>query len=549
MKRKIFFIIFILITTNLIYAQYSLKYNVKSNIDNIGPIYGEETKNTGRITSLVFPKPIIIDSEYHIKSNLFEEIPDGTPLVNGKVLYSFKIKEGVFWDDGEPLTAEDFVFTFNVIRDPEVYCNNVYEKAEPIVDMVAVGNNVLNVTFNQQRKDNIGALTFSILPKHKFVDENNVAKTNLKPTDKFFTRKPVGLGMYKIKTLFSEYVALEINEDYFEPEDLPVFEDIEVEQSDEVAIIVDTFLGEKDCNFLPDAPITRIDEIASSADYDYLAYHEYSWQFMAFNLRKPIFQDINFRTAINLAINKYELNESIYHGEAKVITGPFPPGTPAYNDGYIELALRSIGDISSDENSPMINSTIVQARTLLMDSGYFDTNNDGFIEMDGENIVLKFLFKKGVSEDENLATSLINYFAEIGIDLIPEPVKDDVYHKRVYEDRDFDICLASFAFGTDPSVYTVFHSSSDRILGNNICGMHNAEIDEKLDEGRNKADRETKFQIYKKLHEMIAEQYPGVFLWEKPSYLAYDKEIEGINSNTVDPMNIFNYINKWKIAE
>ena len=104
---------------------------------------------------------------------------------------------------------------------------------------------------------------------------------------------------------------------------------------DEVATIVEDLLGKDDINFMPDVPVTRYLEIDEHPDFSVINYLEFSWNFIAFNMRKDIFQDINLRKALCIAVDIDDWNESIFQGEAEITTGPFPPYLPeAYNNNY-----------------------------------------------------------------------------------------------------------------------------------------------------------------------------------------------------------------------
>jgi len=134
---------------------------------------------------------------------------------------------------------------------------------------------------------------------------------------------------------------------------------------------------------------------------------------------------------------------------------------------------------------------------------------------------------------------------EVGIDLFPESINWENFQRLVYKDHDFDMALVSYKFGTDPEIYTIFHSSADKPMGNNVCGFSFPEIDEKLKEARATPSRTLKMKQYKMLHRKICEKFPGVFLWRKPKFIAFDKDITGINQSTIDPINVFKYIYKW----
>ena len=511
-------------------SQDNLAYYIQERINSYGPIFGEEEVNSSRIVYLMFVKPLITDEDYKIKPILFQEpLPEGILQENGSVRYTFDILPDIYWDDGIELTAEDIEYTYRVIKNQNVTCTNAREKVANISEIYAVSIKKLEVIFKQRNEDNLGSLTFSVLPKHKFNVAERDNPTWLKPSEKFFLENPVGCGMYKNNTIHEGMLTiLEKNNNFFLKNQIPRFDHIKVQKKEMMNSIIEAFLGEREINFLPDVPISRKDDIVADPMHDIISYHEFSWQFVAFNMRLSVFQDINLRKAINLAVDKEDMNMNIFQNEAGLITGPFPPTSPAYNSGYEE----ELYDLE-------------KAAELLNNHDYSKNGNNGYLEKNGTKLEFCLTYKKGIDDDQNTATSLFNSLKDLGIDLILDPLESDSFNKKVYEDRNFDMALVEFSFGTDPDIFTIFHSLEDRYKGNNVCGFSFPEIDKLLEETRNKPDRNIRMKLYKKLHQEIVELYPGIFLWQKPNFIAFEKNIEGINEDTIDPINIFKNIYKW----
>lgn len=505
-----------------------LYYYIPERIGAYGPIFGEDKTNDARVTSLMFVPPLTTDEKYEIALLLFQSKPKAAFLPDGRVRYSFDLKQNIYWHDGEKLTADDIVFTYKVIKNENVECPNPKEKVDNIVNMKANGKYKLDVYFNQKNEDILGALTFNILPEHLFQDIDREDPYFLKPSESFFTQDPIGCGMYvKDEIIEGFYTSLRRNEGY-NLTDKPNIDKIKIRLKENISNIIDEFLGKPEVNFLPDVPISNMERIIASPTLDIISYKEFSWDFVAFNLRKPVFKDIDLRKAINLCVDKYAMNANIFKGEAQLLTGPFPPNSPAYNLGY-------------RPEPPNLD----KAKKILMEHGCFDTDNDGYLEKDGIPLRFNITYFKKSLEDDHIVTSLMSFMGEIGIYIDAEPLDYNNFEKRVYIDHDFDMALISFKFGTDPDIYTIFKSTEDKPMGNNVCGFAFPDVDELLDEARRRASREARMQIYKQLHEMIAQKYPGIFLWQKPKFIAFDKNIKGINQATVDPINIFKYIYKW----
>ncbi len=537
MKKFILILIIATAFTSILFSQANLYYFITQRIGAYGPIYGEEEVNSSRITSLLFSKPLTTNSKMEIASVLFvEPLPSGVRMEDGRIRYSFEVQPEIYWHDGEELTAEDIEFTFNVISNPRTESSNARSKIEKIESMTSTSRYGLDVYFNQRDEDNISALTFNVLPKHCFTS-SEIEESFISPTQKFFLEKPIGCGVYKRKSIYEgRETILETNQDYFLSKDIPRFNTIKIRKKEIVANMIQEFIEDDEVNFFPNFPVNELHQIKQvSSLFDYVKFNEYSWNFIAFNLRKPIFENPLFREALIMSVDKQQMNEEIYKENAEIIHGPFPPNSPAY---YSEC------------DFPLYDTGI--AKTKLIEAQLSDSDGDGYIDIDGENIKLKFILQVGKEDDKLTQVSILNFFKEIGIDIEAEYLDYDDFTKKVFMDHDFDMALVSYKFGTDPDVSTIFHSKyKDKIRGNNVCGFAFDDVDKKIEEALRKPTRVVRMQLYQQIHQLIVNHYPGIFLWQKPVYVAFDRVInddsdrEGISEDTLDPINIFRYIHRW----
>ena len=531
--KTITLIIFLLVAVfQNLYAADELKFQITSEIEAYGPIFGEESYYSSRVVGLLFLPLVSISTEGEIDPILLEECPkSGTMMSDTSVKYSLKLRERVEWSDGSFVTAKDVIFTYELAKNNALLsANNVKDRLKYVKSMEHTGEYTFDVYFIRENQDNLAALYFKILPKNSFPNINPKIQI-INKSDKFFQEDPVSNGLYKVRTALGNFSDLEMNTKYYDSDVRPNIRSIQIRQINEPSNIIQNFLYQDDINFNPDIPVARVEEISALHEFKVIKVSDYSFQFLAFNLRLPVFQDIKLREALTFAINKYELGLMMFAGwNVDILSGPFPTG-PCYN-----------GSVDG-----MFEPDTDKAKQLLDDNGYRATTPNGTRTKNGRDLKFKLLCKEGDDSYKNIATAFYNMYKDIGVEIEWEFVSDKEFSDRVYksEVRDFEIALVEFKFGTDPNPETIFMGDYDRQGGFNVCGLNDEVVNELFKEARSKKTRDSRFQVYHQIHEKIAELCPGIFLWQRPVWIASHRSVEGLNPNTIDNMNIFKYIDQW----
>jgi peptide/nickel transport system substrate-binding protein len=525
MYKYLIILLAVSICFNLL-AQDKMSYYVLESLDLIGPIYGEEYENSSQLTNLMFLSPLRIQDNQIDSEILIEETKEKTTLENGCEKYIFQLNDNIKWDNGNSVTAYDIEFTFNVISNENVSSSNAKSKTHNIRSVKALDFYEIEIIFDQVYEYNDSSLLFKVLPKDVLYDSSKEDPYIILPDNRFFSGKQVCNGMYKAKTMYEMLAFLERNENFYDLQRKPRIKEIEVSKRDNRAMFIEALLGE-DINFLTSIPIDAVERVQNATFHDVIKVFDNRWQFIAFNLRKPIFSDINLRRVMDLAVNKVSMNLNILRNAAKTITGPYPDGSPFYNYNY----QPEIIDIES-------------LNKILDEAGYIDTDEDGVREKDGNPLCFEMSFLGGYILNDQIFQSITNFYKNVGIDLRSRELNPTDYIKEISMDHDFDLALWSYSVGTDPDIYTFFASSEDRVKGQNICGMR--DFDDQLEEIRRENDKENKIAKCHQIHEDIAEYHPGIFLWRKPLYVGYKKsDFPGIKTSNVDGGNIFRYIYEW----
>jgi peptide/nickel transport system substrate-binding protein len=119
-----------------------------------------------------------------------------------------------------------------------------------------------------------------------------------------------------------------------------------------------------------------------------------------------------------------------------------------------------------------------------------------------------------------------------------------VWKKKVLEEHDYDVTIASWTFDDASNITSLFHSGSAKPWGNNFVMYSNPEVDSLLTEADATNDFDKRRAIYHKLHAVLADEAPYAYLWTLMHHAAHNTRLTGVR---VEPFAFFKYIVSWQL--
>lgn len=232
------------------------------------------------------------------------------PTSDDGMHYEMKLKDGLKWHDGEPITADDVVFTVDMFKDTSntgatsesVTYNNKTLSAEKVDDLtVAI---TLQEPFSAFETE-FGRI--QIIPKHIFDGNTNVAD------NKKALKKCIGSGPFKLKEYKEgDSIVYERNDDYYrgKPSLVQVVIKMMPDESAQEAA-----LQSGEISMMRVTNQTKLDKYKKDSDYKVYTLPEGRLNYLAFNYQSPIMQDIDARKAICLALNDDDIIKGAYGSE------------------------------------------------------------------------------------------------------------------------------------------------------------------------------------------------------------------------------------------
>ena len=422
--------------------------------------------------------------------------------------YTFTLREGIQFSDGEPLTVEDVLFTYEMIMSPEVDAPHLRSYFVDIIDCEILDEYTVRFTCDKPYYRHIVMLGgMSILPKHIYGEGD----FNNHPNN----RRPIGSGPYILESWDTgRQVVLARNDLYWgEIVDTFPYFDKKVYQiiTDPNAAFQVQLRGDLDVmNHRAEDWIRRANTARFEDMFNKFEYYAPSYGYIGWNSRRPLFEDKRVRTAMTMLLDRESIREHIYHGLARTVSGNFMIGTPEHNDNIEPLPFDPEAAVA-----------------LLEEAGWVDSTGDGIRDKDGVSMRFDILLPNNSPEGERICTLFKEELGRVGIQLNIRQMEWASMTDRV-QARNFDAYMMGWSMPPDPDPYQVWHSSQAD-SGSNYVGFIHEEADRLVEDARISFDRDERIRMYHRFHEILHEEQPYTFLFSRMTLLAVDKRIHGIH--------------------
>ncbi|RWR13137.1 peptide-binding protein [Siminovitchia fortis] len=435
-----------------------------------------------------------------------DELAESVEESEDGLTYTVKLKEGIKFHDGEDLTADDVVFTYNIplhkdYDGPRKSNFEALESVEKVDD--------LTVKFHMKKKDaqfHTVGLSYKILPEHILKDVP-VAELG---DHEFNTKNPIGTGPFKfVEWKDGEYLKVEAFDDYYQGR--PHLDTITLKFVPDANAML-TQLQNRDIDFWDAVPPSDIETVKSFQDEIGIKVEEglaLQYNFFAGNLRNDLFKDKEVRQAITHAIDRETIVNEIVEGYGEVAHVPESPLSWAYN-----------------EDVPHFDYDPEKAKKMLADAGW-KPGSDGILEKDGKKFSFEVKTNQGNKAREDIVVLLQEQLKEVGIEAKPKVVE----FSSLIADIDpgvwnFDAIVLGWSLATDPDPSGIYHTKEIE-KGLNFTGYSNPELDKLMDEQLQELDQEKRKEMLGEIQKKLAEDQPYTYLYYPTEFRAMPAELEG----------------------
>src|ERR687888_475101 len=436
--------------------------------------------------------------------------------------WTFKLRSGVKWSDGQPFSADDVAFTFNdIVLKPELGAQNRASYAA--LKSVAVVDPT-TVRFDLTRKfaalPSFLAYNAGILPKH-------VLSANPLQTASFNKGVPVSTGPFKVdKYTSGQSVTLVRNENFFGPK--PYLEKVVFTVvPDPNTQIAQALSGDVTIMILDNK--AAVDRVKSSPNLVVTPRPLVQYYWLALNQTDARFTDVRVRQAFVHAIDRQAIIKSVEQGYGQIANSPITPALAAYYDSSVS---------SKYPYDPQ------KAKDLLAQAGW-TPGSDGVLQKGGQP--LKFTMEvgqRGVLEPVN---ALIQQdLKKVGVIADLNTQEWNAYIQKVVVRREYTATVNWWTYPSDPDVFPYYHSSAAG-KGFNIPGYQDPKLDDLLVQGQSAADLESRKAVYKQLQAYTSDTLPYLFLWYPQEVDVLSSSLKGVPE--LGLRDAVQYIGEWWLAK
>jgi peptide/nickel transport system substrate-binding protein len=499
----------------------SLSYGEYGRPATLDPVTSNEMISL-RLTELIFNGLVGINEKQEIVPELAEKWDCSA---DGRT-YTFFLRKDVTWhpkegEEPKPFTAEDVIFTYKIMMHPKTI-TPLKVRYEFILAAEKLDDYTVKFTLKRPILNALAKFSFKVIPKHGPSNPLYLTRND------HFVQSPIGTGPYLLKNITAEReIILSANENYFKGR--PHVDKLIAKPFADQNIMTQALMFNAVDMIVLVNP-RDLPEIQGDKRFILQPYNALSYSFFGYNVRNPLLADKRVRKAFTHAVNRQEMLDSFFNGQGTIISGPFAPGSWAYN--------LDVQPLPFDPE---------KAKALLQEAG-FSRAADGFMQKDGKRLALslKVPIEKESEAVKRVVLAFKNYLKNVGVDIKVEFKEWQAWKEDVFLEHDFDIVFAIWVFDDSADISSLFHSGEIGSWKNNFGGYSNPEVDGLINESKLTLDHEKRRTINRKLHAILAEENPYTFLWTLTNYAAYHKKVRRV---AIHPYKFFSYADDWFIEE
>jgi len=542
--------IFLILLVLLLGSTIAILQNINTSFMVSVPVRGGSISE-GILGNPRFINPVLASTDADkdlvslVYSGLMRKSADGTMIPdlaesveisqNG-LNYIFKLKDGIYFHDNDPVDPEDIIFTINQIKDPIIKSP---KKAN--WDGIAVSKideKTIQFTLTQPYASFLENTSIGILPMHLW--ENSPIELNKN------NESPIGSGPYKVKTIDKQSAGV-VN--YYE---LTAFSKFILGKPYIKNITIKFYPNETE--LLTALSKGQVEQISSISPENALSLQEKGHKVetrvlprifgLFFNQNQnPIFTDKTVLKAINMAIDKDKIVRDVLLGYGIAIDDPVLPSMLSYD------TLANKQTVSHEEN-------LLAAQELLTKNNWIK-NSEGFLEkkivVNKKTTITPLEFSISTSNAPELSKTaeLIKTDLEsIGMKVEIKTFDVGNLNQLVIRPRKYDALLFGQIINNEGDLFAFWHSSQRTDPGLNIAMYTNAKVDKILEEAFKTIDEKERLKKYAQFGEEIKKDIPAVFIYSPNFIYVVSKDLEGFAvNNIINLEERFKSVHTWSIKK
>ena len=429
---------------------------------------------------------------YDVTGALHTDLAESMTVKDDKV-YTIKLRNAV-WHDGKKLTAEDVVYTINLIKNPQVRSPLRVNWLD--ISARAIDDSTVEFMLPAVYAGFSHALTFPVIPKHIL---QSVSPSSMREAD--FSSNPVGSGPFAVKrvqtsesTSSTDVVRMEPNTKYYGAVSTLSRQELRAYGNESLLVKA---VNSGEVSAASGLSLSAADNIKSK-QYSTKHWLLNKGVYLLMNNRSQTLQDARVRRALRYATDTSSIRATVGDNVARL-------DTPILQS-QIAQKLPAAPDYSLDK-----------AKALLKEAGW--TYNQGqWKGKDGRPLAVAVTTSSGRDEYKKIVDALKQQWSKLGVDVqlreIDTSSTTTSFVQSVLQPRDYDALLYELELGADPDVFAYWHSSQASASGYNFANYSNRTVDNDLVGGRSRTNSALRAAKYIQFVNQWLNDAPAIGLYQ-----------------------------------
>jgi peptide/nickel transport system substrate-binding protein len=499
------------------------------SFQRLNPLLDNDNQADKDIDRLLFRGLVSFDG----RGTPLPDLAESWGISKDGTIYNFALRPGAVWHDGTPVSADDVIFTVELMRSAESVLPEDLKSFWNEIDVIALDSATVQFKLPEAYSPFLDYLDFGILPRH-LLDGLTVDQM----VDASFNLQPVGTGPFRFSHFIMENgqisgVVLSRNESFYGNK--PFLDEIVFRYYSDESSALQAYR---------DGAVQGISKISgeilkaalTEPDLSIYTGRMPEMTMVLFNLKDPeveFFQDVNIRKALSAGLNRQYMIDKVLDGQAILANGPILPDTWAYYEG-----------------TPATSYDQDAAISLLKEAGYVIPSEGSDIR-EKEGVALSFTL---LYPDDDLHLALAEIIQQNWANLNVEVILQAVPYETLVEDhlnaRDFQAALVDLNLtdSPDPDPYP-FWDQAQASGGQNYSQWDNRVASEYLETARVTADMTERARLYRNFQVIFSEETPALLLYNPVYSYAVDSQILGVRMGPIfDASDRFSTVTGWYLA-
>lgn len=528
------------------------------------------------LSSLIYSGLFKYDNHKQLIPDLAEKLVIGTD----QKTYDLQLRPNLKWSDGEPLTINDILFTFETLQNAEVGSPLIVAFQGVQIDKIA--ENTVRFTLKTPYAPFLDSLTLGILPEHVW---SEITPANMRLAK--FNLQPIGSGPWKFEKMVKDSggnlqsYTLAPNNHYYGKK--PYLNNVTFKFFDNYndalsALRSQNILG---LSFVPH----NLKDKVNGKNLNNFGLQLPQYTALFFNQNTPELKEDSLRLALAQAIDKKTLINEALNGDGIPLDAPILPGNLGYYEGVKKITFDlTAANATLDKKWPRIQpeeyfkirrAQIIKSLTPATPSSTADNKknktetaqpisasdennmnetiraemNSGqsFYRQNGKTAALRLAITTAdTPEYIKTAEQVAQMWRALGVQTNVISVSSHQIVRDVLKDRKYQILIYGEMIGADPDLYSFWHSTQSDYPGLNLARFGNRDADKLLENARATLDSNSRAKLYQKFQDILVSQIPAIFLYSPTYIMAVSKDIKGVETgNLVSPQDRLDDLNYW----